>query len=37
MTCTWRLYVEKLGRYMESLWKLTLKILSNAVFEIRKK
>ena len=37
MTCTWRLYGEKLGRYMESQWKLTLKTLSNAVLAIRKK
>ena len=37
MTYTWRLYVEKLGMYMEALWKLTLKIMSNAVLEIRKK
>ena len=29
--------MEKLGRYMESLWKLTLKILSNTVLEIRNK
>ena len=29
--------MEKLGRYMESLLKLTLKILSNAVLEIRNK
>ena len=29
--------MEKFGMYMEALWKLTLKITSNAVLEIRKK
>ena len=29
--------MERLGRYMESLWQLTLKILSNTVHEIFKK